>query len=138
VLSPAFLGKFRMKNSYNRNFLSHLDREGFSTLTPYSSFNFGTRYQFGILNNVNMYIEAGSQMLISPGSISSEKLNFGGYGLVGVEYFLSENANRNLSVFIELGGTGNNSRADKLLTKPKIATGSTLSVGFQYSIKMNK
>ena len=138
LLSPKFLGNFRVKSSYNMNFFTHLNTIGESTWTPYSNIYFGTRYQFAIIKNINTYVEAGSQMLINPSSLTSERINAGGYGLVGVEYFISESAKRHISFFMELGGAVNNSKADKIITKPRIANGFTLAVGFQFNINLKK
>lgn len=138
LLTPGFLGGFRVKNSYNRNYVFHPDNQGSTTTSAYWNMNFGTRYQFVVVENINFYVEAGSQMLINPSTVSSEQFNFGGYGLAGMEIFISENLNKNLSFFLEMGGAGNNSRADKLPTQPKLATGFHASVGVAYSIRIKK
>lgn len=132
MLSPTFLGNFRLKASYNINWLTHLNNDGFSTWSAYSSFNYGTRYQKLISNNLNIYAEGGPQILINPNSISSEKVNFGGYGLFGFEFFFNDKSSSNTSCFLELGASGNNSRADKVITKPKIANGFITSVGVRF------
>ncbi|MGB1318781.1 MAG: hypothetical protein ACPG5W_11260 [Flavobacteriales bacterium] len=139
ILSPTFLENFRVKNSYSLSFLPHLNNDSLSTWTAYHSLNFGTRYQFTVSNTINVYVELGSQILISPSSISSEQFNFGGYGAIGFEVFVVKPVEdsayfttANTSFFIELGGAGNNSKADRVLTKPKIATGFSTSVGFRF------
>lgn len=138
LISPKFWGNFRVNNSYNLNFFTYTDENGESIWTPYSNFYFGTRYQFAITKNIDTYVEAGPQMLINPSSISSESINVGGYGLVGVEYFIGASANRHVSFFLELGAAGNNSKADKVPAEPKIATGFTSSIGFHYNINLKK
>ena len=132
VLSPTFWQSFRLKSSYNINYLIQTNIDGLSLWTAYSNLNFGTRYQSLLSNEISLYFEAGSQMLINPKSISSEKINFGAYGLFGFEFFLNPNSDYNTSFFIELGAEGNNSRADKVISKPKIANGFITSVGIRF------
>lgn len=131
ILSPS-IGDFRLKSSYNYNWLIHPNSNQTSTWSEYSSFNFGTRYQTLVSNNINLYVEGGPQILLNKGDVSSEKTNFGGYGLFGFEFFLSEESVGNTSYFIELGATGNNSRADKTTTKQKIGNGFITSVGVRF------
>jgi hypothetical protein len=138
LLSPKFWGNFRINTSYNLNFFTYTNENGESISTPYANLYFGTRYQLAITKNIDTYFEAGTQMLINPSSISSESINVGGYGLVGVEYFIPASANRNFSFFLEIGAAGNNSKADKVPTEPKIATGFTSSIGFHYNINLKK
>lgn len=132
ILSPTFWGDFRLKSAYNLSFLTHLNDDGLSLWTPYSNLNFGTRYKTTISNKINLYVEAGPQMLISPSVISSENLNFGGYGIFGFEFFLNEQSTRSASYFFELGAAGNNSRADNVNRQPKIANGFMTTVGFRF------
>lgn len=129
LLSPSF-GYFRAKGSYNLNWFIHESSTGQSTWTTYSSFNFGTRYQTLVSNYINIYVEGGPQILLNNAKTSSEEVNFGGYGLFGFEFFLSGDSNT--SYFIELGASGNNSKADKTFTKPKMGNGFITSVGYRF------
>lgn len=131
LLSPSF-GAFRVKTSYNYSWFIHENTEQASVWTEYSNFNFGTRYQNLVSNNVNLYFELGSQLILNQEDVSSEKMNFGAYGLFGFEFFLTDESVGNMSYFFELGATGNNSRADMTISRPKIANGFTTSVGFRF------
>ena len=130
-LSPT-VGDFRLKSSYNFNWFIHENNDQVSVWTEYSSFNFGTRYQTLVSKNINLYVEGGPQILLNKTSVSSENINFGGYGLFGFEFFLSDESIGNTSYFIELGATGNNSRADKTVSKPKVGNGFITSVGMRF------
>ena len=131
LLSPS-IGHFRLKSAYSYSWFLHEKVDGISDWTKYSNLNFGTRYQCITHNVTNLYVELGSQLLFIDESISSESMNFGGYGLIGFEFFLHKDPSVSTSYFIELGASANNSRADRITSQPKVGHGFITTVGVRF------
>ncbi|MCX8058271.1 MAG: hypothetical protein N3A58_02520 [Spirochaetes bacterium] len=85
----------------------------YNTWFPYYVLKIGLLGSSGIVNNnMRFYGEGGLVILFANENVSSKKINYGGYGLFGFEFFI----NYNLSYFIELGSNGLPVLADKLIS----------------------
>lgn len=132
ITSPAFFkGTTAMRFKANRMWFQYND--GVETdWKPYAHFSAGL---FGvgshITPSIRIYGEGGISVLLPPTEISSEEVNMGGYGVFGFEFF----ANPGFSYFIELGGMGHGTVADKLPGKPIYSNGMSVGVGLRIYLK---
>lgn len=103
-----------------------------SVWTPYFTGRFGF---VGIGGRphpaIRLYGEGGIIFGIPDAEFSSQSNFFGGYGLFGFEFFMSEGYNEVASYYIELGGTGTGAEADKLPGKVIYQNGFTIGTGFR-------
>ena len=81
-------------------------------------------------SSIRGYGGGGIAMLIPSDEVSSQGNVFGGYGLIGLEFFGREGMNG--PMFIEVGGMGAGARADKFENEPLYANGFTVAWGFRY------
>lgn len=107
--------------------------EGENTWTPYFVGRLGL---VGIGGKpapfLRLYGEGGCLIGIGSNEFTSEDNFFGGYGLFGFEFFMSQEAAEIVSYYIELGGTGGGGRADKIFGNPIYHNGFTIGSGFRF------
>ncbi len=116
---------FRLRG--NVMFLQH--PEGSSTTwTPYGNVTAGLIGVSGTIRNfIRLYGEGGFIGLFPSDTFSSESFEFGGYGLFGFEFYMTPRNN----YFIEIGGVGSGSSADRLPAAPIYSNGLLISTGFR-------
>ncbi|HON18773.1 MAG TPA: hypothetical protein PK990_06345 [Salinivirgaceae bacterium] len=131
LLTPEFKN-LRINVKTNLNWLNHPDAQNNQTWTEFINNQVGINYQRCITNNINLYSEGGIVLIYPNNSFSNESVNFGGYGVFGFEFFLTENTSRNPSYFIELGGIGTGAVANKVVSKPIYSNGFLISVGYRF------
>ena len=127
--SPAFFGGHAaIRATANYQWTSHPDAKGQETWTPYSHFRLGALgIHNAIANGILLYGEGGVSLTLMNGSMSSEPVTIGGYGLFGFEFLM----HGGVSYFIELGGSGTGAVAEKLPSSPIVANGFLTSTGFR-------
>jgi hypothetical protein len=102
-----------------------------TTWAPYGLFKLGYfsgRFIEG--TSIRIYGGGGLVILAPPSSLSSSGVNFGGYGLTGVEILV--NKKRTKGLFLEFGAMGTGAFADKMVSSPIYANGFTVSWGYKY------
>lgn len=133
VTSPFFADdKLAFRVQGNILWLQHPDPEGISTWTDYNNITFGLVTVSGVIKNfVRLYSEGGLLLLFPSEDFSSEKIELGGYGFFGFEFFTDKRSN----YFLEIGGMGTSAIADKIPTEPIYSNGLSVSAGIRYYIK---
>lgn len=133
LTSPHFAKNkiaFRMRGNLMWN--QHLDDTNNDTWTPYSSLSLGVIGVGGEIDDfIRLYGEGGLLVLFPSSQFSSESSVFGGYGLLGFEFFMNDASN----YFIEIGGTGTGATADEILGNPIYSNGLMISVGYRYTFR---
>jgi hypothetical protein len=84
-----------------------------------------------ISNSIALYGEGGLLAIFPSSDFSTNKFEIGGYGLFGFEFYFSPE----FSYFLEAGGLGAGSSANKLPTNPAYSDGFLISVGFRLNFK---
>ncbi len=103
-----------------------------TTWTPYSNASLGLIGVGGMIgDHVRLYGEGGIVGLFPSSDFSSERFEFGGYGLFGFEFFM----NRASNYFIEIGGIGSGAIADRIDNQPIYSNGLIISTGFRIHLK---
>ncbi len=103
-------------------------QDGETVWSPYGNASLGIIGGSGIIHRfIRLYGEGGITGLFPNNNFSAKEFIFGGYGLFGFEFYLSDHAN----YFIEIGGIGTGATADKLPEKPIYSNGLMLSVGYR-------
>jgi len=115
ITSPFFFNSFAIRINGMICF-NQLINSVYNSWLPYYAFKFGFVGSSGLIYNMRYYGEGGLAILIANENITSKKINYGGYGLFGFEFFL----NNILSYFIEIGSNGLNVKADKLINSPDL------------------
>lgn len=77
---------------------------------------------------IRFYTGGGVVLLVNGGSLNSQSLNWGGFGLIGFEFFLDPRT----APFLELGSMGTGAIANQLQSAPIYANGFTVSWGFKW------
>jgi hypothetical protein len=132
INSPYFANEhigLRLKTNlmYNQNVV-----DGQSQWMTYSNVSLGMIGVAAVINNsIRLYGEGGVLVVFPSSKFSNESFVMGGYGLFGFEFFFSRSGN----YFIELGGIGAGTTADKIETKPIYSNGFSISTGFRFSFK---
>ncbi len=130
MTSPFFVYD-RLAVRVRGNFMwnEHLDSNVETTWTSYSNLSLGV---LGIGREigdfVRLYGEGGGIFLFPPSELSSNSFEFGGYGLIGFEFFLTRSSN----YFIEIGAVGTGAKAEKVATKPIYSNGLLINVGYRF------
>ncbi|NPD45245.1 MULTISPECIES: hypothetical protein [unclassified Lentimicrobium] len=129
VTTPYFAKQkvaFRLRG--NLMFNEHIHKKE-TTWTPYSNLSLGIIGVAGEINDkIRLYGEGGALFIFPSTELSSEQMEFGGYGLFGFEFFMSNGSN----YFIEIGGVGTGAIADKVLYKPIYSNGLIINTGFRF------
>lgn len=100
--------------------------------TPYFNASLGLIGGVGKIGDyIRLYGEGGMILLFPSELFSSDQVIFGGYGLFGFEFFMSNSPN----YFIEIGGVGSGAIADKIANQPIYSNGLSVSVGFRMTLK---
>jgi hypothetical protein len=129
-------GWLAFRGRANYQFNQHLNDVNETTWSGFGSYQLGVVGVAGMAGGfARFYAEGGVILLTPPVSISSNDIEFGGYGVFGFEFFMSTSPNVPVSYFIELGGMGVGAVADKVPGKPIYSNGFTISVGFRGYIK---
>jgi hypothetical protein len=82
-------------------------------------------------DRIRLYSEGGSILIFSIQDVASETYaGAGGYGLFGFEFFANDYVP--VTYFIEGGGMGTNSEADKMISDPSLGNGFFVSVGIRW------
>lgn len=116
---------FRLRGSIQ--FHEHVQNNE-TTWTPYFNTSLGLVAVSGTVADViRLYSEGGVVGLFPSDEFSSENFVFGGYGLFGFEFFMSDRNN----YFIEIGGVGTGAKADQLPAAPVYSNGLLISTGFR-------
>lgn len=125
--SPVLFNSMGLRLKYNLMFHEHV-KDSLTTWTPYSNFSLGLVGFAGMVTpGIRIYGEGGLLLLLPSSAFSSSKVNIGGYGTFGFEFFPYNSFN----YFIELGGMGTGSLADKLPNQPIYSNGFSISTGFR-------
>ena len=134
IVSPRFLdGKLHVALSTDYAWVQGitLTNTTQTTWTPFTMLRLGI-YSDHLFPNLplRMYGGGGPLLLIASPSLASTATLGGGFGLVGLEFFLHP---RNVhAMFLEFGGMGTGAAANKLVGKPVYANGFTISWGFRH------
>ena len=132
LISPYIAKKsvaFRLKTNIMFN---QYVKDSVTDQANYQKFSLGLIGIGGkIGDNIRLYGEGGIVGVLPSNTISSPKQEFGGYGLFGFEFFFSKGGN----YFIEIGGVGIGTIADKLPNKPIYSNGLIISTGFRFFLK---
>ena len=130
--SPFFVkNTFAVRISGSYQWLQNIPSGSTDTKwSGYINIRFGVIGVGGIIaNSIRLYGEGG-WVVIVPNKNFSDKTSFGGYGLFGFEFFMTDRIN----YFIELGGIGTGATAEKLAGKPIYSNGFLISTGFRVSL----
>ena len=102
--------------------------DSLTTWAPYTNLRLSvvTR-QFVLTEKISVYSEGGIVMIIPNQQFSSQPSQFGGFGVFGFEF----HPGGGYSQFIEAGGIGTGSIADKAIGRPIYANGFIVSTGFR-------
>lgn len=112
---------------YNENV-----QNGETDWSPYANVSVGLVGVGGMVGeHIRLYGEGGFIGLFPSGEFSTENFVFGGYGIFGFEFFMTNHNN----YFIELGGVGTGAIADKIEYKPVYSNGFSISTGFRFFLK---
>jgi len=132
VGSPYFFNdkvNFRLAGSYG--WVQGTPKgQGSETWAPFGMLKlglFGSNFLPGTL--IRGYGGGGPLLLLPSDAVSSADTVSGGFGIVGVEFFLT--AEKSLAMFVELGGMGTGARATGFENDPIYANGFTASWGFR-------
>ncbi len=132
ITSPYMANdKFAVRIRGNMMFHEHVTETQTTTWTPYSNASLGLVGVVGHVGNVRLYSEGGVIGLFPSDEFSSERTNFGGYGLFGFEFFFNNSGN----YFIEIGGVGTGAKADKLPSQPIFSNGLIIGTGFRFHLE---
>lgn len=129
VISPFFIqNSIAIRLGGNVQWLQHVDDKQTTTWTAFPAFQLGVRGKHPILNEqLHVYGEGGSMLLLPNSKFSTNQFVIGGYGLFGFEF----KPKSKLAYFIELGGVGTGAIADKVTAKPIYSNGFMTSTGFR-------
>ena len=119
---------FRLRG--NLMFNQH-PKDGETQWSPYSNVSLGIvsgRTKLG--NHLAVYGEGGVISLFPSSEFTTEDFIFGGYGMFGFEFLISNHVN----YFIELGGVGTGAEADKIPNQPIYSNGFITQVGFRINL----
>lgn len=131
VLSPYFAKK-SLAVRLNASIFWHQHRHvnNISKWSLYPTFNIAFRHRAKILEDkLYAYTEGGFVLLLPNAEFSNEKIDFGGYGLFGLEFYSA----RFVSYFIELGGIGTGAR-EKGVGQNLYSTGFMANAGVKFTI----
>ena len=84
-----------------------------------------------ICDQIRLYGEGGTSIVIMDNNFSAKQMTFGGYGVFGFEFFMTKIDKAFLSYYIELGGIGSGAVAEKINTKPIISNGFLITTGLR-------
>lgn len=104
------------------------------TWVPYGMLKLGL-FSGGFIiggESIRGYGGGGPVLLLPSGQVSGSSIRFGGFGLVGLEFFMQQN--HLAAMYMELGGIGTGAKAEKLKNDPIYANGFLISWGFRYLI----
>ena len=98
---------------------------------PYGLFKLGF-FSGRMIENTPIRVYGGGGLaLITPaGTLSNSGVQFGGFGLTGVELFLNQQKAK--SLFLEFGAIGTGAKANQLVSSPIYANGFTIAWGYKY------
>ncbi|MEM8969282.1 MAG: hypothetical protein AAGE93_22890 [Bacteroidota bacterium] len=132
LTSPHFAnGRSAIRLRTNIMWNEHLNNDGETTWTSYSNISLGfVSIAREIGDFARLYGEGGVILLLPSDTFSSESIEFGGYGLFGFEFYMSNNAN----YFLEIGGVGTGAQADEVPNKPIYSNGLLISAGFRMQL----
>lgn len=128
-LTSPYVANDKLAFRLRGNILFHEHVQGNETTwTPYVNTSAGLIAVSGAAGDaIRLYSEGGVVGLFPSSKFSSEDFVFGGYGLFGFEFFISDSNN----YFIEIGGIGTGAKADQLPADPVYANGLLISTGFR-------
>lgn len=130
LVSPFFFKKtIAIRLGGSLQWLQYIDDKQTTTWTAFPAFQLGIRGKHPILNEqLQVYGEGGSMLLLPSSKFSSNQFVIGGYGLFGFEF----RPKSKMAYFIELGGLGTGAIADKVNGKPIYSNGFMTSTGFRW------
>lgn len=128
ITTPYFFGKLvALRASTNLQWLEHTKGNEIQS-SRYQNIQLGMRSRAtSVCNNIFVYGEGGSFIILPNSTFSAESLVAGGYGLFGFEFRVSPG----FAYYLELGGVGTGARADKAPGKPIYSNGFLSQVGFK-------
>jgi len=128
MTSPYFANsRIAVRLRGNFMYYEHVKNEE-TTWSPYSNASLGLVVASGTAGDfIRLYGEGGIIVLFPSSEFSSDDFAFGGYGLFGFEFYMTNRHN----YFIEIGGVGTGATADKIPTKPIYSNGLLISTGFR-------
>lgn len=131
VISPYMFNKvFAIKLGGNLQWLEHLNDDGHTTWTTYQNLQLGFRGKQDVIKDrLFLYGEGGLLLLLPNSKFSSNKFDFGGYGLFGFEFISLTNF---VGYFIEMGGVGTGARADKVANQLIYSNGFLINTGVRF------
>lgn len=132
ITSPFFLkNKLAVRLSGNVMFFSRANNPE-TAWDPYGHLALGlVSASPEIKGFLRLYSEFGFIGVIPNQSLTDDRFKLGGYGLFGFEFYMSPNSN----YFIELGGQGVGTEAEKLDDNPIFSNGFMINVGFRAHFK---
>ena len=128
LTSPYFLDKkMAVKLGYQMQWLEHLHGNEI-TWTSYSTWQLGLKGRRSVLEN-KLYVtaEIGGLIILPDDKFSSDDSEFGGYGLLGIDWVTTND----LTLFLEFGAGGAVARADRLEANPVYSNGFISQLGFR-------
>ena len=103
-----------------------------STMSPYGNMTLGAVVVAGrFAGFIKAYAEGGLVGIFPSSEFSDESFVFGGYGLLGFEFYPGKRS----CYFIEGGGIGTGATADIIPTEPFYSNGFLISVSMRFHIK---
>jgi hypothetical protein len=133
VTSPYFIHeRIALRLRANLMYNEHEKDGTTTTWSPYSNVSLGLIGVSGkVGEHIKLYGEGGFIMLFPSSDFSSDQSAAGAYGLFGFEFYMNSGHN----YFIEIGGVGQGSTADKIPMKPIYSNGLLISTGFRMQLK---
>jgi len=99
--------------------------------SPYFSNRIGVIGRTPIIKDkINVYTEGGMILMIPNINFSSSNIQFGGYGVLGFEFCITQFVVQ----FIEIGGIGTGAMADKCFGNPIYSNGFMISGGMRFHL----
>jgi hypothetical protein len=131
INSPYIKGVFAIKASENYQWVETFNGTNTEWI-GYHNIRIGVASASGFVSeNIRLYGEGGTTILVVNSKISNQTVSVGGYGLFGFEVFTGKKESSHFSYFIELGGIGTGANASNLDHKPLLSNGFLASVGFR-------
>jgi len=128
VISPYFFKKcVAIRAGTNIQWLENFNGTE-TNLTTYQNIQIGIRgRRVTVTDNISVYGEGGSFIILPNSDFSSKSSVFGGYGLFGFEFKMVPR----FAYFIELGGVSTGAVADKAVSQPIYSSGFLINVGLK-------
>ncbi len=137
ITSPyAIKDRFALRTSGGIQWFEYYDQKtGRMEWSLYNAFKLGVVGVGGTIgHNIRLYGEGGAVMILPNKVFSGENMAWGGYGHFGFEFLMTRGTRTCVTYYVELGGIGKASRAEKLPESPIYSNGFTAAAGVRFHI----